>query len=130
MGSYVQGEDEVPVYESGAEIVQKLQEKWKSTAAPFPAMYSSVLGGIILDPAMMSVPLDDHMVHRGHGVFDTAMILDGHLYELDPHLDRFLRSAAKARIGTPFPRDTLRSILVIPTDYSPAPPCSCCSRPR
>ena len=112
MGSYVQGEDEVPVYESGAEIVQKLQEKWKSTAAPFPAMYSSVLGGIILDPAMMSVPLDDHMVHRGHGVFDTAMILDGHLYELDPHLDRFLRSAAKARIGTPFPRDTLRSILV------------------
>ncbi|KAG8052481.1 hypothetical protein GUJ93_ZPchr0001g29627 [Zizania palustris] len=112
MGSYVQGEDEVPVYESGTEIVKKLQEKWKSTAVPYPAMYSSVLGGIIMDPAMMVVPLDDHMVHRGHGVFDTAMILDGHLYELDPHLDRFLRSAAKARVGTPFPRDTLRSILV------------------
>ncbi|XP_006643973.2 D-amino-acid transaminase, chloroplastic-like isoform X2 [Oryza brachyantha] len=113
MGSYVQGEDEVPVYESGVEIVQKLQEKWKSAAAPpYPAMYSSVVGGIILDPAMMVVPIDDHMVHRGHGVFDTAMILDGNLYELDPHLDRFLRSAAKARIGTPFPRDTLRGILV------------------
>lgn len=112
MGSYVQADDEVPVYESGAEALQKLQEKWKSTAAPFPAMYSSVLGGIILDPAMMVLPIDDHMVHRGHGVFDTAMLLDGHLYELDPHLDRFLRSAAKAKVGTPFPRDTLRSILV------------------
>ncbi|OEL24244.1 D-amino-acid transaminase, chloroplastic [Dichanthelium oligosanthes] len=99
------------------QVLQKLQEKCKyhsTEAAPprYPAMYSSVLGGIILDPAMMLLPIDDHMVHRGHGVFDTAMILDGCLYELDPHLDRFLRSAAKARIGTPFPRDTLRDILV------------------
>lgn len=112
MGSYVQGEDQVPVYESGADALQKLQEKCKSTAAPYPAMYSSFLGGIILDPAMMALPIDDHMVHRGHGVFDTAMLLDGHLYELDAHLDRFLRSAAQAKVGTPFPRDTLRSILV------------------
>ncbi|KAF8649530.1 hypothetical protein HU200_064286 [Digitaria exilis] len=76
-------------------------------------MYSSVVGGIILEPAMMVVPVDDHMVHRGHGVFDTAMLLDGCLYELDAHLERFLRSAAKARIDTaPFPRDALRRILV------------------
>uniref|UniRef100_A0A0D9UYU0 aminodeoxychorismate lyase n=1 Tax=Leersia perrieri TaxID=77586 RepID=A0A0D9UYU0_9ORYZ len=114
MGSYVQAEDEVPVYESGAEVVQKLQEKYKSSAPPpYPAMYSSVVGGIILDPTMMSLPIDDHMAHRGHAVFDTAMILDGHLYELDPHLDRFLRSAAKARITTtPFPKPNLRSILL------------------
>ncbi|KAF8643727.1 hypothetical protein HU200_066793 [Digitaria exilis] len=76
-------------------------------------MYSSVVGGIILEPAMMVVPVDDHMVHRGHGVFDTAMLLDGCLYELDAHLERFLRSAAKARIDTaPFPCDALRRILV------------------
>ncbi|XP_062188721.1 D-amino-acid transaminase, chloroplastic-like [Phragmites australis] len=114
MGSYVQaGVGQVPVYQSGTEVLQQLQEKWKSTSpAPCTAMYSSVFGGIILDPAMMLVPIDDHMVHRGHGVFDTAMILDGCLYELDPHLDRFLRSAAKARIGSPFPRDKLRSILI------------------
>lgn len=35
-----------------------------------------------------------------------------YLYELDVHLDRFLRSAAKARISSPFPQSTLRSILV------------------
>ncbi len=44
---------------------------------PYPAMYSSIFGGIILDPAMMVIPIDDHMVHRGHGVFDTAVIVDG-----------------------------------------------------
>ncbi|XP_056172851.1 D-amino-acid transaminase, chloroplastic-like isoform X2 [Syzygium oleosum] len=75
-------------------------------------MYSSVFGGIILDPAMMVIPIDDHMVHRGHGVFDTAIILDGYLYELDVHLDRFLRSASKAKISSPFPQSTLRRILI------------------
>jgi len=40
-------------------------------------MYSSVVGGIVLDPSMMVIPIDDHMVHRGHGVFDTSTISDG-----------------------------------------------------
>ena len=38
-------------------------------AAPTVAVYSSVLGGIVTDPALMVLPLDDHMVHRGHAVF-------------------------------------------------------------
>ncbi|KAF7838818.1 D-amino-acid transaminase, chloroplastic-like [Senna tora] len=75
-------------------------------------MYSSIYGGIILDPAMMVIPMDDHMVHRGHGVFDTAVILNGYIYELDVHLDRFLRSATNAKISSPFSRSALRSILI------------------
>lgn len=43
----------------------------------FLAMYSSVFGGITTDPAAMVIPMDDHMVHRGHGVFDTAAIMNG-----------------------------------------------------
>ncbi|KAL3503183.1 hypothetical protein ACH5RR_037632 [Cinchona calisaya] len=103
----------VHVFSSGSELLEKLQEKWKSgKPQPYPAMYSSVFGGIILDPALMVIPMDDHMVHRGHGVFDTAIILGGHLYELDVHLTRFLKSASKARIASPFPKSTLRSILI------------------
>lgn len=41
------------------------------------AMYSSIFGGITIDPEAMVIPMDDHMVHRGHGVFDTAAIMDG-----------------------------------------------------
>ncbi|KAK3028387.1 hypothetical protein RJ639_039597 [Escallonia herrerae] len=94
-------------------MLEKLHGKWNpGKRPPYPAMYSSVFGGIILDPAMMVIPMDDHMVHRGHGVFDTAIIVDGYLYELDVHLDRFLRSASKARISSPFPRSTLRTILI------------------
>lgn len=101
------------VFSSSSELLDKLHEKWDAVKKkPYPAMYSSIFSGIILDPAMMVIPIDDHMVHRGHGVFDTAIILDGYLYELDVHLDRFLRSAAKARISSPFPQSTLRSILI------------------
>lgn len=60
------------------QLLAKLNEKWSSVKKqPYPAMYSSIFGGIILDPAMMVIPIDDHMVHRGHGVFDTAVLLDG-----------------------------------------------------
>lgn len=108
------GEDfKVHVFSSASELLGKLQEKWKSVKPqPYPAMYSSIFGGIILDPAMMVIPMDDHMVHRGHGVFDTAIILDGYLYDLDVHLDRFLRSASKAKLVSPFPKSTLKSILI------------------
>ncbi|GFQ05490.1 d-amino-acid transaminase chloroplastic [Phtheirospermum japonicum] len=77
---------------------------------PYPAMYSSVFGGIILDPAMMLIPIDDHMVRRGHGVFDT--IIDGYIYELDAHLARFLKSASKAKILSPFSEPDLQNILI------------------
>ncbi|KAI3753722.1 hypothetical protein L2E82_25783 [Cichorium intybus] len=106
-------ESKVHVFSSSTELLEKLYQKWNSIEKPpYPAMYSSVYGGIILDPAMMVIPIDDHMVHRGHGVFDTAIILDGYLYELDGHLDRILVSASRAKISSPFPKSTLRTILI------------------
>ncbi|XP_044419313.1 uncharacterized protein [Triticum aestivum] len=76
------------------------------------AMYSSIFGGITTDPSAMVIPIDDHMVHRGHGVFDTAAIMDGHLYELEQHIDRFLNSAQMAKIPLPFDRSTIQSVLI------------------
>lgn len=79
----------------------------------FAAFYSSELGGIVTDPALMVVQLDDHMVHRGHAVFDTAILTEGHIYQLEPHLERFLASAAKANIPLPniSPDQLLRTVL-------------------
>eukprot|EP00884_Botryococcus_braunii_P000332 jgi/Botrbrau1/1029/Bobra.0076s0003.2 len=80
--------------------------------AHFHAFYSSELRGIVTDPAFMLVPIDDHFVHRGHAVFDTASLIDGHLYQLEPHLDRILASAEKARIPPPMPKDDLRRTIL------------------
>lgn len=94
------------------EAIARLRQAVHAKAANFYAMYSSVLGGIVTDPALMVVPLDDHMVHRGHAVFDTAVLADGMLYQLDQHLERFLRSAQMARIPPPFPLSKLRQIII------------------
>jgi len=94
------------------EAIHRLRRTAHAGANNFHAMYSSVLGGIVTDPTMMVLPLDDHMVHRGHAVFDTAMLTHGMLYQLDAHLDRLLRSAEGARITLPFPRGRLREIIV------------------
>lgn len=95
------------------EIFARLQNEARDYRfKSFRSMYSSAFGGITTEVAAMTVPLDDHMVHRGHSVFDTCILVNWHLYELDAHLDRFLRSAAKAKITPPFDRATIREILV------------------
>jgi 4-amino-4-deoxychorismate lyase len=91
-----------------ARLSQGVHEK----STNFAAMYSSVLGGIVTDPALMVLPLDDHMVHRGHAVFDTAAIVNGQLYQLDLHLERFLRSAEMARIPLPYEPQEMRQIII------------------
>jgi 4-amino-4-deoxychorismate lyase len=80
--------------------------------AKYAAFYSSQLGGIVTDPALMVIPFDDHMVHRGHGIFDTAGLVAGRIYDLEAHLDRFLRSAGHSKLTPPGPREQLRDIIV------------------
>lgn len=62
------------------------------------AAYSSVLKGIVTDPSLMSVPLDDHGFHRGHCVFDTCNVENGKAFGLSFHLERLFRSAQMAQI--------------------------------
>jgi 4-amino-4-deoxychorismate lyase len=84
----------------------------------FDAFYSSQLGGIVTDPALMVLPFDDHMVHRGHGIFDTAGIVNGRIYDLEAHLDRFLGSAERSRLALPGTRAEMRDIIVQTTAAS------------
>lgn len=72
------------------------------------AMYSSDYCGIITDPLFMRVPVDDHLVHRGDGVFETLKCIDGRLYCLEEHLDRLFFSAGKIDLEPPMTREGLR----------------------
>jgi 4-amino-4-deoxychorismate lyase len=82
------------------------------------AFYSSQLGGVVTDPALMVLPFDDHMVHRGHGIFDTAGLVDGKIYDLEAHLDRFLLSAERSKLRLPGSRQEIRDIIVSTTAVS------------
>jgi len=99
------------------EVVARLRELRVRQPVKYWAFYSSQLGGIVTDPALMVLPFDDHMVHRGHGIFDTAAIEAGKIYDLEAHLDRFIRSAHNSRLQLPT-RDEMRDIIVRTTAAS------------
>ena len=100
------------------EIVAQLRALRARQPVRYWAFYSSQLGGIVTDPALMVLPFDDHIVHRGHGVFDTAAIVNGKIYDLEAHLDRFLRSATLSHLPLPCPRAEMRDIIVHTTGVS------------
>ena len=58
-------------------------------------MFLTILG-------LYTIPIDDHAIVRGHAVFDTATIVQGHLYRHRVHVDRFFESAKKAGLDFTF----------------------------
>jgi len=100
------------------EVLAHLKALRSRQSVNYWAFYSSQLGGIVTDPALMVLPFDDHMVHRGHGIFDTAGLVDGRIYDLEAHLDRFLLSAERSKLRLPGSRDDLRDIIVKTTAAS------------
>jgi 4-amino-4-deoxychorismate lyase len=103
---------------TAADVLSRLTALRARQPVNFWAFYSSQLGGIVTDPALMVLPFDDHIVHRGHGIFDTAAIVDGKIYDLEAHLDRFLKSATRSKLRLPGSRDEMRDIIVRTTAAS------------
>jgi len=94
-------------------VIQRLQSVVHEVASEhYGAFYSLALGGIVTDPAFMMVHMDDHMVHRGHSVFDTVLITDGHAYLLEEHVARFLESAEAAGLPVPKSEEALMRIIL------------------
>ena len=103
---------------TGPEVLEQLGALRSRQPVKYTAFYSSQLGGVVTDPALMVIAFDDHMVHRGHGIFDTAGIVNGRIYDLDAHLDRFLRSAERSKLKLPCSRDEMRDIIIKTTAAS------------
>ncbi len=79
--------------------------------ADYFAFYSSVAGGIVTDPALMLVPADDHLVHRGDGVFETMKCVDGGIYLWREHIRRLLNSARAVGLPVRWSEEELADIV-------------------
>jgi len=88
------------------------------------AAYSSVFDAIVTDPLLMLVPMDDHMVHRGDGVFETFKCVGGALYNLDAHLDRIETSASMIELALPIARRELVARIVETVQAGGRPDCT------
>src|SRR5687767_3364344 len=103
---------------SANDVIDRLRALRAQQPVKYTAFYSSQLGGVVTDPALMVIPFDDHMVHRGHGIFDTAGIVNGRIYDLEAHLDRFLKSAERSKLKLPCTRAEMRDIIIKTTAAS------------
>jgi branched-subunit amino acid aminotransferase/4-amino-4-deoxychorismate lyase len=82
-----------------------------SSPSGYYAMYSSVVNGITIDPAAMVVPVDDHLVHRGDGVFESMKCVNGAIYNVDSHLDRLEKAYTAIKLDCPYSREELLDIV-------------------
>jgi len=88
------------------------------------AMYSSLYGGIVTDPALMLLPIDDHMVHRGDGIFEALKSVNGSLYNLEGHIDRLEQSGKALSLSLPVSRQALKDTVVETMRAAGKPDCT------
>ena len=101
----------LPVLSTPEAILAAMRAAAHPGQTTYRAFYSSRLRGVVTDPALMVVPIDDRLVHRGHSVFDTLLVVGGKTYLLQQHINRFVRSAKAARIDLPMPPEELKATL-------------------
>lgn len=53
-------------YSTQDEFVERMRAALPADSHGFRSFYSSLVGGVVTDPTLMVLPIDDHMVHRGH----------------------------------------------------------------
>ena len=99
-------------------ILSQEEQIAKLTDLPRPgeenilAYYEHRMGGIAVAPRLMLLPLDDHLAHRGDGVFETIKYMDGRLYRFDQHLERMRRSADSIFLEPPCPWTDIRQTII------------------
>lgn len=93
------------------EWLKSISQKTPQSRSNYLAMYSSWFGGIVTDPSLMLVPVDDHQVHRGDAVFEAIKVVNEKIYLMTPHLDRLDRSADAISLENPFSRPEVVNIL-------------------
>ncbi|HVJ65047.1 MAG TPA: aminotransferase class IV [Bdellovibrionota bacterium] len=105
---------------TSAEALAALHTSLAKKPRTYYAMYSSLFGGIVTDPALMILPLDDHMAHRGDAIFEALRCIDGHLYDADAHLKRLERSAEGIGLKLPVSLAELKTTMLATVGASEA----------
>ena len=70
------------------------------------------VGAICTDPKLLLIPLDDHLCHRGDGVFETVSYRSRRVLLLDAHLERLRNSAGALQLASPCPWEELRALIL------------------
>ncbi len=84
----------------------------RASSSMVTAFYEHRIGAICKDVRHLLVPLDDHLVHRGDGIFESINMADGKILELDAHIQRLRRSAETLKLISPLSWEDLREVII------------------
>jgi len=101
----------VNVVDSEAYIEAMLKAE-RPGSSEIHAFYDHRVGMICTDPKAMLMPWDDHLVHRGDGIFETMKFVGKKLYQLEPHMDRMQRSCEAIYLTPPCSWDEIREMII------------------
>lgn len=90
---------------------ERLRLAPKDYHANYLSMYSSLVDGIVTDPLLMCVPLDDHLVHCGDGIFEAFKCVGGGVYNLRAHMQRLTLSASAISLALPQTLDRIEHTI-------------------
>lgn len=96
---------------SPEQIQKKLLERSYAAQKSYLAMYSTWWGGIVKEPGLMVIPIDDHQVHRGDAVFEAIKVIDGKAFLFNEHLERLQASASQLGLALPMSLEEMRGII-------------------
>jgi branched-chain amino acid aminotransferase len=86
---------------SAREYMDRLLELPRPGEENIFAFYDHRLGLICKDPRVMLIPLDDHLIHRGDGIFETVKYIRRRIYQLEAHLERMEKNTRAIFIEPP-----------------------------
>ncbi|WP_413587477.1 aminotransferase class IV [Bdellovibrio sp. HCB274] len=94
-----------------AQIQAKLAAKNYPAQQAYLAMYSTWWGGIVTEPGLMTIPVDDHLVHRGDGVFEAIKVVTGRIFLFAEHMRRLQDSAEQIGLKLPMSAGDVKDII-------------------
>ncbi len=100
------------------ELTTRPLQAWEDQ---YRAHYSSYWDGILTDPRLLLIPLDDHMVHRGDGVFEVFRLINNNFYLLKEHLQRLRTSASQIALSIPWTDEEIKNLLIKLTEVAQEP---------
>jgi 4-amino-4-deoxychorismate lyase len=101
----------IPIFDEN-NFIQKITLQKNNLSKEYYAFYSSWLGGVTKNPRLMLLPIDDHMVHRGDGVFEAMKAVNRSVYLMKEHLERLFNSANKISLNPSFDIDYVKEIVL------------------
>jgi D-alanine transaminase len=102
----------IKVLTNDLDVVNMYASADSSMLGGYKAFYNGRFNTIIVNPKWALVSFFDKIVIRGYAVFDTVNMINGKLFALKEHIERFYRSINYAKIPLTYTPEQVENILI------------------